>query len=347
MSAQRLASLCPLLAGLDAAALASFDAILEPVSFPPGAALVRQGQAADSAFVIESGTAEVVTALPGGGEARIAEVGPGAVIGEMALLEGGVRSASVIARTALSACVIEREGFRLLLAQRNRAACTVQQRITRELCRRLRELDAKVVASEEPRAAAPARAVVAPLRRGQCSFDYRAFLPVLPLFQRFLPHEVQALAARAQILEIERGQLLFGQGEESRACYLVVRGALELFGARGDGERRIGILGPGRLCGVLALIEGRAHSMGALAREHATLLEIAQPAFEQLFFGEERLAAKFREAVNRELLQALARTNNSLTRLISQACIRGARAQRRGAEELQRALAGQDCRVAA
>lgn len=348
MGPERLLASCPLFAGLEPADLAGLAAALEPAAFEPGAAILRQGQAAESAFIVESGRAGVITALPGGGEAQIAEAGPGTVLGEMALLESGVRSATVIARTPVRGCFIERENFRALLVQRNRAAFTVQHRITLELCRRLRELNAKLVAHDELQNGAPAAVQVpaAAPARGRCSFDYRAFLPVLPIFRRFSAAEIGELVALAEVFELGRGLPLFGQGEESRACYLVVRGALELCGERDGLRRRVGILGPGRLCGVLALIEGRPHSMSAVAREHSTLLEIGRQGFDRLFLGSDRLAAKFQEAINRELLQALARTNNSLTRLISQARIRGGRSGRETAEALKRALTEQDCRAA-
>ena len=124
-----------------------------------------------------------------------------------------------------------------------------------------------------------------------------------------------------------------------------MRGAVEIANARNGRRHRIGILGPGRLCGVLALIEGQPHSMSAVAREHATLLELDRAAFDRLFSGSDRLAGRFQDAINQELLQALARTNNHLTRLISQARIRGG-APAPEVEELQRALCTQDCRSA-
>jgi len=96
----------------------------------------------------------------------------------------------------------------------------------------------------------------------------------------------------------------------------------------------------------LAMIEGAPHSMSAAAREGTVLLEVDREAFARLFKGDDRLAARFQEVVNQELLQALARTNNHLTRLVSQARIRGGRQGRQQAEALERALGGQDCRPA-
>ena len=345
-AAEKLISGIPLFAGIEHAELDGFSRIFQPVSFTAGAPLVRQGQPADGAYLIGSGDADVITALPGGGEAAVAKLGPGSVLGEMALLESGTRSATVIARSPVAGQFIERDGFRMLLAQRNRAAFTIQNRITLTLCQRLRELNAKIVAHDHAGHKAPAMdergaGNAAP---SSPSFEWRRFLSILPLFRRCSAAEIEDFAAAAQVRSLGRGHSLFRQGDASEACYLVVRGAIEIAGTRDGRRHRIGILGPGRLCGTLALIEGQRHSMGAVVRENAVLLEIGAAAFERLFKGDDRLAARFQEAINQELLQALARTNNHLTRLISQARIRGGRQEKKQVQELQQALGAQDCR---
>lgn len=344
--AERLVGSIPLFAGLEPAELDDVLRIFQSVTFGAGARIRRQGRPADSAFVIESGETDVVTALPGGGEALVATLGPGSVLGEMALLESGTCSATVIAREPVSGYVIERDGFRMLLAQRSRAAFAIQGRITRALCQRLRDLNAKILACDLPEDAAPPLAAGDGLQRGQCSFDYRTFLPVLPMLRRFGAADIASFAGMTEVIEMERGAILFRQGEAAESCYVVVRGAVEIKGARNGRSHRIGILGPGRLCGALAMIEGQPHSMGATARENAVLLEIGKPAFDRLFGGDDRIAARFQDAINQELLNALARTNNHLTRLISQARIRGGRQEKKTAEELQKAMATEDCRTA-
>jgi CRP-like cAMP-binding protein len=165
---------------------------------------------------------------------------------------------------------------------------------------------------------------------------------VLPLFRGFSTAEVEAFADLASVLELGRGQVLFRQGEPNAACHVVVRGAVEITVTRDGARHRVGVLGPGRLCGVIALIEGQPHTMSAVARERATLLEIGKAAFDRLFAGTDRMTAKFQNAISHDLLQALARTNNQLTRLISQARIRGGRKDRKQAEALQHALGSQD-----
>jgi CRP-like cAMP-binding protein len=345
-AAEKLISGIPLFAGIEAAELEVLMRIFQPVTFPPSAQVVRQGQAADSAYIIESGTANVVTTLPGGGEAVLATLGPGSTLGEAALLETGKRAATVVAQTAVSGHVVERDAFRMLLAQRNRAAFTIQGRITRTLCQRLRELNAKVVAADAPESAAPPlsgeTAEPADLRRGQCSFDYRAFLPLLPIFKRFSRTELADFTGKTEVIELNRGRILFQQGDPGTTAYVVVRGAVEILHAEDSRRHRIGVLGPGRLCGMLALVEDQVYSMSAAARERTVLLEIPKPAFDALFTGTDPAAAKFQDAINRDLLQSLARTNIHLTRLVSQARIRGSRQEKKKAEDLQRVLGAQD-----
>jgi CRP-like cAMP-binding protein len=348
--ADKLLDGVPLFAGIERRELEGFLRILQPVSLPAGVPLVRQGQLADGAWIIESGTTDAVTALPGGGELTLAALGPGSMLGEMALLDSGTRAATVIARTPVMAWFIERDSFRVLLAQRDRAAFTVQQRITRTLCQRLRGLNAKIVAADAPESAAPPlsgqSADPAGVRRGACSFDYRAFLPLLPMFRRFNSQELKDFADRTELIEIERGGILFQQGDAGEAAFVIVRGALEILRAEKDRRHRIGVLGPGRLCGVLALIEGQTHSMSAAAREPTVLLELPQPAFDILFAGSDPVSARFQDAINREMLQSLGRASIHLTRLVSQARVRGGRRQIQKADELQRALGEQECHAA-
>jgi CRP-like cAMP-binding protein len=284
-----------------------------------------------------------MTFLPGGGEAAVAELGPGAVLGEMALLESGVRSANVVAAERTACCSIDRDAFRMLIAQRNSAALLINHRIALALCARLRDLNAKIIASSEPAHLALASASPGARQQLACRFDWRAFLPVLTVFRQFTPEDIDELAAGARVFDVPRGAMLFEAGEPGTACYVVIRGALEIIRNDDGAGRRIGILGPGRLCGILALLENAPHSMSAAAREHTTLMEIPSDEFMRFYGGDARASLKFQQAIHLELLQALSRTNNHLTRLISQARIRN----HSHAHELQRALCEQDCRAGA
>ena len=77
---------------------------LERRSFAPGDALVKQGDEGRELFLILDGLVDVEV----DGE-KVAEIGPGALLGEMALLEGGKRMATLLATTPVRAVVVPPE----------------------------------------------------------------------------------------------------------------------------------------------------------------------------------------------------------------------------------------------
>jgi CRP-like cAMP-binding protein len=68
-----------------------------PVSLEAGAMLCQRGDPGDAIFVVLDGEIEIRTSSPGGREVRFASFGPGAVVGEMAALDGGSRSTDMAA----------------------------------------------------------------------------------------------------------------------------------------------------------------------------------------------------------------------------------------------------------
>lgn len=109
--------------------------IVEDVHFRPGGVICAEGQHGYECFVIAAGEAEVQV----GGQA-VAVVGPGDVVGEMAIVDGGPRTASVVALTDVHAFSIERRRFDALLER----APAIARAMLRQLSTRLRHLDAEL-----------------------------------------------------------------------------------------------------------------------------------------------------------------------------------------------------------
>ena len=300
--------------------------IARAVRFEPGARLVRQGEVSRGAFLIARGGAQAQVALPGGGMLTVAELGEGDMFGEMALIERGVCSASVLARTPVEGWFVERDDFRAMVASRDPQALEVQRAITRVLAGKLRALNARV--REHPAAEdRPARKMPSAISL-DCSkppsFEWRSFLPLLRCFEGFDAYEIDELLACGRAFELERGAWLFAPGQSADACFLVVRGAVEILSRAGNLERRIALAGPGELVGYLAVLEGAAHAAGARVRESACLVAFPAAAFLALYGGDSGTAVSLQHAIHVSLLRSLARTNNQLTRLISAARLRGA-----------------------
>ena len=85
----------PLLAGADADALEALAADGKPIRVLAGDWLLREGDAAEDLFVVVRGRLRVVTTTGEGEQRTLRILGPGAAIGELALLTGAPRSASV------------------------------------------------------------------------------------------------------------------------------------------------------------------------------------------------------------------------------------------------------------
>jgi CRP-like cAMP-binding protein len=108
------------------------------IALEPGKLLFSKGDKGDALYVLLEGEVEVRTSTQGGKDVRIAALKPPAVIGEMAVLDGGVRSADVAA--------IRRS--RLLRIARDQAIAALESeprallKLIAELSRRLRHADA-------------------------------------------------------------------------------------------------------------------------------------------------------------------------------------------------------------
>ncbi|MGZ8482262.1 MAG: cyclic nucleotide-binding domain-containing protein, partial [Candidatus Limnocylindria bacterium] len=82
----------------------------EPVQLSAGERLLTEGSDANEFFVVVEGDVEV-TKRSGEGELPIAIVGPGGIVGEMAVIETRPRNASVTARSDLTVLRVPREAL--------------------------------------------------------------------------------------------------------------------------------------------------------------------------------------------------------------------------------------------
>lgn len=123
----------PLFAELGARQRRKIASLARIRRFADGAPLTRIGEAGDAMYVVLDGTVSV--RRQGG---RLKSLGIGSMVGELALLDGGPRSASVVARGEVVALAVPASRFRTLLRSEPAIAIGVAE----ELARRLRSADA-------------------------------------------------------------------------------------------------------------------------------------------------------------------------------------------------------------
>ncbi|MBN1424759.1 cyclic nucleotide-binding domain-containing protein [Candidatus Fermentibacteria bacterium] len=113
--------------------------------YAAGESLVRQGESGDSLYVIQQGCVEVIVASAGGQAATMARLGRGDFFGEMSLLTGEARGATVRALEDTSVLVIRKEHLSPLLEENP----AIAESLSRAMELRQRENVAKLACFEE------------------------------------------------------------------------------------------------------------------------------------------------------------------------------------------------------
>jgi CRP-like cAMP-binding protein len=103
-----------LFAGCTKAELRKIRSLTTYVQVPKDQVLMREGSAAHEFIIIDSGTASV-SRRTHEGVAKVADVGSGGFLGEMALLNGTPRTATATATTDLGLLVSSASEFRSIL----------------------------------------------------------------------------------------------------------------------------------------------------------------------------------------------------------------------------------------
>ncbi|MGI1664151.1 Crp/Fnr family transcriptional regulator [Palleronia sp. KMU-117] len=115
----------PIFAGLDAGSLADLTAAMTPHRWPAGTTIFQRGDTGDHLLAIRSGRIRLSLSNPQGREIVLRTLGPGAVLGEMALVDGLPRSADATAIDATEALILTRERFRAVASRHLDVALSV------------------------------------------------------------------------------------------------------------------------------------------------------------------------------------------------------------------------------
>jgi NTE family protein/lysophospholipid hydrolase len=238
---------------LPEADLAELLAALQPLDVAPRDAVVRQGDRGDDLYVVLSGRLAVSVAHADGSSTPLDDVGPGAIVGEMALLTGQARTATVVAVEPSRLARLGRADFERLAARHPAALRGLLHRLL-------------------------------PRMRGN---QLAALLAEL-----FGPLDAVALReveARLEWMHLASGKTLFRQGDAGEHVYVVVNGRLRVAGVDGDGrERTLEEVGRGGAVGEVALLTGEPRSASVYAVRDSYLLRLSRAAFDELLLLQPR-----------------------------------------------------------
>ena len=215
-------------------------------SLGPGDVLVEQGDEADEVFVVLTGRLEALNRSERG-ELVVGTVGPGHVVGEVTVIAGGRRTATLRAIEPAEVAVIARRDFERWLADNP---------------------DATDAVSDEARARID-RSQVATM--------------IADLVGDAEPALVQEVLDQVVWRHLAAGELLFEEGDPADACFFVVAGRLLVSSRAADGTSvPLAELGRGEVVGELGLLDRAPRSATVRALRDTTLAVFSAEVFDGL-----------------------------------------------------------------
>lgn len=97
-------------------------------------------------------------------------------------------------------------------------------------------------------------------------------------FRNFPGSELAGIAALSKVVHVDDGDVIFEQGEEGDAFYMVVRGAVVI----SRGATKLATLGPREGFGEMAILDKESRSATATASEPSTLLSLDRDSFDRV-----------------------------------------------------------------
>ncbi len=110
--------------------------------YPAGKDIISEGTVGEGLFVIIEGEVNVNKCLPESEEIEtLAILGPGDHFGEMALIDGRIASATIVAMQSTVCFVLKRDDYYDMIAKEPIIAMKLYRFYTKTLCERLRRTD--------------------------------------------------------------------------------------------------------------------------------------------------------------------------------------------------------------
>ena len=122
------------------------------------------------------------------------------------------------------------------------------------------------------------------------------------LFRNFPGPDLAGIASLAEVVHLQTDDVVFEQGDEGDAFYMVVRGGIRI--TRGTVE--LAVLGSREGFGEMAILDQETRSATATAAEATTMLRIDQNSFDRLIEQNPAVARGIYRVLTRRLRNTLA-----------------------------------------
>jgi CRP-like cAMP-binding protein len=290
------------------------------MSAPAGTTLIEEGDADPTLIVVITGGLQVRT-----GDLVLAEVGPGGVVGEMALFGEGLRLASVSTTGETGFLLVTRDAYVRLRDGNNPVAWALERQALADLVDRLRVVNARIAALAEgtdAAAVAPSPSFLQRIARllgvgsepDTQSVEALGALRATPVFRDATDRGLKKVAAWMQVRGVPTGTFLCTQGEAGDEMFVVVEGRVEVFAdTRGDKVEPLATLEPGDVFGMGSMLDAVPRMASCVANGSVVVLALDRGGWDELVGAPDEGGSAFRVALIRALTANLAVANAQLT----------------------------------
>lgn len=249
----------PLFGDLEAKEFERVVEMLTPFRVPAGAVICKEGEPASAMYVIAFGSVRVTTQSASGETIMLAKLTPGDFFGEVALVEGGTRTATVTAVEDAELLEFTKDSF-------------------------------DVVVREFP-------AVRNVLRMFYFTRTADTYLAKSELFGTLTREERWALVGAMQLKEVPADFTIFKEGQSGGWMFLVRSGGVEVFSGEGDNKHVLAQLGGGDVFGEIAVVELQPRTATVRTSEPTQLFCLHRDAARRAFALNPELGRKVRQIV--------------------------------------------------
>ncbi|MEM7351790.1 MAG: cyclic nucleotide-binding domain-containing protein, partial [Acidobacteriota bacterium] len=231
---------------LDASVWSGLTSQLRKIRLEADEELFQQGDPGNAVYVVLEGQLGAYLAQDEGGEVLLGTMRAGNLVGEIQMMTGGVRTATV-------------------RATRDSELLRIPTEVSDELLRRSPETRRKMMAINRRR-----------LRR-------TLLAEVLPTIVGPLNDEaLRYLQAAGHWLELRRGETLFTRGDRGDSCYLLLRGRLAALLDDDGKEQIVSEIARGEFVGEMAVVTGEPRSMTVRAMRDSQMLGFTRQRFDRI-----------------------------------------------------------------
>ena len=224
--------------------LAALEPLVQEEHFEFGDVIVRQGDPAESFYLLTHGRARALKIKADGEEIPLGTLKPGDSFGEAALADGGTRNATVRCSTAVDVLRIDRADFLQLANQ------VPDLRHYVEMTGRSRAL--------------------------------QSFLYQFSNFGRLPAPALRSVIERLEPVGVSKGDLIIRQGDEAGPMFVIEKGRARAFAGVNGKERNLAFYREGDFFGELSILNGSPRAASVEAFTDCELLALAPQAVQDL-----------------------------------------------------------------